>query len=91
MPGVSVSGGGPFGFYSDNGNYRGPYDAEPVYTYRDNLAWVHGKHTIKTGFFLEKFQLTEQFGAEVQGYYNFANSGPLDHGQCPGGHVPRQH
>ena len=77
MPGVSVSGGGPFGFYSDNGNYRGPYDAEPVYTYRDNLAWVHGKHTIKTGFFLEKFQLTEQFGAEVQGYYNFANSGPL--------------
>jgi hypothetical protein len=82
MPGVSVSGGGPFGFYSDNGNYRGPYDAEPVYTYRDNLAWVHGKHTVKTGFFLEKFQLTEQFGTEVQGYYNFANSGPLTTGNA---------
>jgi len=77
-----VSGGGPFGFYSDNGNYRGPYDAEPVYTYRDNLAWVHGKHTVKTGFFLEKFQLTEQFGTEVQGYYNFANSGPLTTGNA---------
>ena len=52
------------------------------YTYRDNLAWVHGKHTVKTGFFLEKFQLTEQFGFETQGYYNFANSGPLTTGNA---------
>lgn len=80
LPGFSVSGGVPFAPYADNGNYRGPYDAEPVYTYRDNLAWVHGKHTFKTGFFLEKFQLTEQFGFETQGYYNFTNSGPLTTG-----------
>jgi hypothetical protein len=77
LPGVSVDGGGPFGFYDSSGNYRGPYDAEPLYTYRDNVAWIHGKHTVKTGFFLEKFQLTEQFGTPVQGYYNFVNSGPL--------------
>ena len=80
LPGFSVSGGVPFSPYADNGNYRGPYDAEPVYTYRDNLAWVHGKHTIKTGFFLEKFQLTEQFGFETQGYYTFQNAGPLTTG-----------
>jgi hypothetical protein len=80
MPGVSVGGGLPFSFDADNGNYRGPYDAEPVFTYRDNLAWVHGKHTVKTGFFMEKFQLTEQFGFETQGYYSFANSGPLTTG-----------
>jgi hypothetical protein len=80
LPGFNVSGGVPFNPYADNGNYRGPYDAEPVFTYRDNLAWVHGKHTIKTGFFLEKFQLTEQFGFETQGYYTFQNSGPLTTG-----------
>jgi len=82
LPGISVSGGGPFGFDADNGNYRGPYDAEPVFTYRDNIVWLHGNHTIKTGFFLEKFQLTEQFGFETQGYYNFANSGPLTTGNA---------
>jgi len=82
MPGISVSGGGPFGFDADNGNYRGPYDAEPVFNYRDNIVWLHGNHTIKTGFFLEKFQLTEQFGYETQGYYNFANSGPLTTGNA---------
>ena len=80
LPGVSVSGGVPFGFGISNGNYRGPYDAEPVYTYRDNLAWIHGKHTIKTGIFIEKFQLTEQFGSPVQGSYTFANSGPITTG-----------
>jgi len=73
LPGVSVSGGVPFSFSIDNGNYVGKYDAEPVYTYRDNVAWVHGKHTIKVGFFLEKFQLTEQFGFDTQGYYTFDN------------------
>jgi len=80
LPGNWVGGGVPFGWGVTNGNYRGPYDAEPVYTYRDNVALLHGKHTIKFGFFLEKFQLTEQFGGEVQGDYTFTNSGPLTTG-----------
>jgi len=82
LPALSVGGGGPFSFWADNGNYRGPYDAEPVYTYRDNVVWLHGNHTVKFGFFLEKFQLTEQFGFETQGYYTFANSGPLTTGNA---------
>ena len=80
LPSLNVGGGVPFGWGVNQGNYRGPYDAEPVYTYRDNVALLHGKHTIKFGFFLEKFQLTEQFGTVVQGYYNFTNSGPLTTG-----------
>jgi hypothetical protein len=71
LPGIWLSGGVPFSWGVTNGNYIGPYDAEPVYTYRDNVAWIHGKHTIKAGFFLEKFQLREQFGGETQGDYNF--------------------
>src|SRR5579863_502344 len=82
LPAVGVSGGLPFSFYIDNGNYRGPYDAEPVYTYRDNVAWIHGKHTIKFGFFLEKFQLTEQFGFDTQGNYTFGVNNPVTTGNA---------
>jgi len=77
LPANGMGGNVPFGWWVDNGNYVGKYDAEPVFTYRDNLAVIHGKHTIKAGFFLEKFQLTEQFGTETQGIYNFSGgSGP---------------
>jgi hypothetical protein len=82
LPAVSVGGGTPFSFYADNGNYRGPYDAEPVYTYRDNVAWTRGSHTLKFGFFLEKFQLTEQFGFETQGYYTFNSSNAVTTGNA---------
>jgi hypothetical protein len=40
LPSLYVSGGVSFGFGVDQGNYIGPYDAEPVYTYRDNVAWT---------------------------------------------------
>jgi len=81
LPGNCEWGGTPFSWCVDNGNYVGKYDAEPVFTYRENLAWTRGKHTIKAGFFLEKFQLTEQFGFDTQGYYNFAGgTGPITTG-----------
>jgi hypothetical protein len=80
LAGVSVGGGTPFSFGVDSGNYRGPYDAEPVYVYKDNVAWTRGRHTLKFGFFLEKFQLTEQFGTETQGNYTFSNGSSVTTG-----------
>ena len=74
LPSVGVSGGVPFNFTVNQGNYVGPYDAEPVYTYRDNVVWIKGRHTFKFGFFLEKFQLREQFGFPTQGWYTFNGS-----------------
>jgi len=74
LPSVGVSGGDPFSFYVNQGNYVGPYDAEPVYTFRDNVAWTSGRHTFKFGFFLEKFYLWEQFGTNTQGIYTFSGS-----------------
>jgi Carboxypeptidase regulatory-like domain len=82
LPSISVSGGTPFDFTVNNGNYRGPYDAEPVYTWRDNIAWNRGSHTFKFGFFLEKFQLTEQFGFPTQGWYTFANNNAVTSGNA---------
>ncbi len=80
LPTVTVYGGGPFNIDADSGEYVGPYDSEPILTYRDNLAWTHGKHTIKAGFFLEKFQENQQLGSETQGSYTFANWGPITTG-----------
>jgi len=75
IPSVDVCGGAAGAcFYEDNGPFLGRYDAEPLFTYRDNLAWIHGKHTLKFGFNLEKFQLNEQvvmWGDWAQGFFNF--------------------
>ncbi|MGO8787253.1 MAG: TonB-dependent receptor [Terriglobia bacterium] len=79
IPSVSIGGGTPFSFGEDNGPFLGKYDAEPIFSYRDNLAWIRGKHTLKVGFNLEKFQLNEQvvvWGDWAQGYFNFYNGHP---------------
>ena len=75
LPGVTVGGGTPFGFYQDSGAYAGPYNTNPITTYKDNLAYTRGKHTLKMGFYLEKYQKNEQFlGVDNQGNYNFSTS-----------------
>jgi hypothetical protein len=75
LPGVTVGGGTPFGFYQDSGAFAGPYNTNPITTYKDNLAYTRGKHTLKMGFYLEKYQKNEQFlGVDNQGNYNFSTS-----------------
>lgn len=79
IPSVSICGNVPFCFSQDNGPFQGKYDSEPVLSWRDNLAWVKGNHTIKTGFDLENFALDEQFviwGVWTQGYYSFSPGHP---------------
>ena len=73
LPAVSVSGGVPFGgFYVDSGNYNGAnYTNEPVFTLKDNAAWTAGRHTVKVGFYLEKFFLGYTSGFDPQGSYSF--------------------
>lgn len=75
LPGLTVGGGTPFGFYQDSGAYAGPYNTNPIITYKDNLVYTRGKHTLKAGFYLEKYQKNEQFlGVDNQGNYNFSTS-----------------
>jgi hypothetical protein len=82
LPGLSIDGGTSATFGVDNGYYVGKYDAEPVYVYKDNVAWTKGSHTLKFGFFLEKFQLTEQRGFDTQGYFTFNNKNPITTGNA---------
>ncbi|HUY12916.1 MAG TPA: carboxypeptidase-like regulatory domain-containing protein [Terriglobia bacterium] len=75
LPGIVVCGGsGSTCMGEDQGNERW-FNSNPVITWKDNVALIHGNHSLKTGFFLEKYRKNEQFGADTQGYMQFANWG----------------
>jgi hypothetical protein len=80
LPAVSVGGGTPVGFYQDSGAYAGPYNTNPILTWKDNVAWTVGKHMLKFGFYLEKYRKNEQFGSDTQGSYTFSGSSPITTG-----------
>jgi hypothetical protein len=62
-------------WYEDAGNHPW-FNSNPIITWKDNLAWTHGKHTTKMGFYLENYRKNEQFGTDTQGALYFAG-GPI--------------
>jgi Carboxypeptidase regulatory-like domain len=79
LPGISVDGGLPSGFYVSSSNYP-YYNANPIYTLKNNNVWTHGSHTFKFGFFLEKFQKNESFGSPPQGELSFSSGSAVSSG-----------
>lgn len=78
LPALAVSGGVPFSFVMDAG--PAPYEnAAPTYNLKDDVTWMLGKHTLKFGFFFEKYQKNQdlQTGADTQGFLTFDGSGPI--------------
>jgi hypothetical protein len=53
----------------------GPYNSNPIITWKENMTWIKGKHTLKFGAYVERFRKNEAFGGGVQGYAIFSNSG----------------
>jgi len=54
----------------------GPYNSNPIITWKENMTWIKGKHTLKFGAYVERFRKNEQFGGgPTQGYATFANWG----------------
>jgi hypothetical protein len=49
------------------------FNSNPIITWKDNVAWTTGRHTLKFGFFLEKFRKNEQYGTVTQGFMEFDN------------------
>jgi hypothetical protein len=75
LPNLSVSGGIPFSG-NETFSFGGPWhNSNPVTTLKDNLAWLRGNHSVKTGFYLENFQKNEQTGDEISGALSFNTSG----------------
>jgi hypothetical protein len=80
LPGIVV-GDSLFSFAEDASNH--PWlNSNPIITWKDNVAWTHGNHTIKFGIYLENYRKSEQFGADTQGYLQFANWGSTTTGNA---------
>ncbi len=72
LPAIVICGGTPFCLGEDAAGL--PWvNTNPIITWKDNLAYTAGKHTLKFGFFLEKYRKNEQFGYETQGSMYFDN------------------
>jgi len=83
LPGMSINNGAPYGggFTADVAGW--PWNnANPTYTYRDQIAKIWGSHNIYAGFYLAIAQKNEQNGAETQGFLNFSNSSPVTTGNA---------
>ena len=76
LPSISISGGTAGSYAEDLGNFVGPYNSSPTFTWKDNVAYTVGRHTLKFGFYLEKYQKNEHFGFDTQGYYTFGAGWP---------------
>jgi len=66
LPSLELCGGLSFCTNEDASNHPW-FNSNPIITWKDNMAWVHGKHTTKWGFYLENYRKNEQFGTDVQG------------------------
>ncbi|MBZ5594832.1 MAG: carboxypeptidase regulatory-like domain-containing protein [Acidobacteriia bacterium] len=83
LPGMNINNGAPYGggFQADVAGW--PWNnANPTYTYRDQIAKIWGTHNIYAGFYFAAAQKNENNGAETQGYLNFSNSSPVSTGNA---------
>jgi len=69
LPSFEACGGDSFCFAEYAGNVPW-FNSNPIITWKDNVAWVHGGHTTKFGFYLENYRKNEQFGTPTQGALN---------------------
>jgi hypothetical protein len=76
LPSISIGGGTAGSYEEDLVNFVGKYNTNPIYTWKDNVAYTVGRHTLKFGAYLEKYQKNEEFGFNTQGFYTFGNGWP---------------
>jgi hypothetical protein len=88
LPGISVAGGlggayGSTGFSEDAGFVpNGPYNANPTYTYRDNVTKIIGKHNLQFGAYFVAAQKNELTGTvpSTNGFLTFDPTSPVSSG-----------
>ena len=84
LPGFQITGGsggayGSGGFGEDPGYIpNGPYNANPTYTFRDNVTKIIGRHNLVFGGYFVAAQKNELSATEpsVNGFLNFDNTAP---------------
>jgi hypothetical protein len=81
LPGLELCGGLSFCTSEDASNHPW-FNSNPIITWKDNVVWTHGKHTVKFGFYLENYRKSEQFGFNTQGYLSNGAGGNLTTGNA---------
>jgi hypothetical protein len=76
LPSLELCGGLSFCTNEDAGG-RPWFNSNPIITWKDNLAWVHGAHTTKIGVYVENYRKNEQFGYNNQGQLYFGGGGSV--------------
>jgi hypothetical protein len=73
LPSTMVSGGSQVDAQMSTG-YFPWFNSNPIVTWKENLTWIKGKHTIKFGAFVERFRKNEQFYTpDTQGIATFSS------------------
>jgi hypothetical protein len=76
LPAISVVGGvaygGGFAEDPDGTDPEGPYNANPTYTYRDNMTKIVGRHNLQFGAYFVAAQKNELSQLQVNGILTFA-------------------
>lgn len=76
LPDLELCGGLSFCTNEQIGNHPW-FNSNPIITWKDNMAWVHGAHTTKFGVYVENYRKNEQFGTDTQGEIQGGGGGPL--------------
>lgn len=71
LPGIAVCGGSQVCLGEGWWFAYGPYNSNPIVTWKENMTWIKGKHTVKFGAYVERFRKNEQFGGGTQGNYAY--------------------
>jgi hypothetical protein len=86
LPTISLTGNSAYGggFYQDvNGEWpEGKYNANPTYTYRDNVTKIIGRHNLQFGAYFVAAQKNEMSGLFVNGYLTFDVSSAVSTGNA---------
>ena len=86
LPDITLTGNTAYGggFYQDvNGEWpEGKYNANPTYTYRDNITKIIGRHNLQAGAYFVAAQKNELSGVFVNGSLGFDVSSAVSTGNA---------
>ena len=86
LPAINIGTGAAYGggFYMDPDGVwpEGPYNANPTYTFRDNLTKIVGRHNLQFGAYFVQGQKNELSTLSVNGSLNFDTSSPISSGNA---------
>ena len=84
LPGIQIDNGSPYGggFTADVGGNAPWNNANPTYTFRDQIAKIWGSHNVYIGAYVALAQKNEDGGSELGGYLNFSDTSPVTTGNA---------